>query len=298
MSTLNAAKVYLDSLENVKTKKAMQDGLFAVLLCHGEQSRLPEDIFTANWHMIEQQDVNEIKTRLIAQYSPNTVNLRLAALRGVLDTCWRMGLMTKDALERLRVEDVKFTRDAIGRMLDKFETTALLEACGPGVEGARNRAMIAIALQTGLRREELSDLTREGYNPYESRLTVIGKGNKMRHVYLGDQVRMILNEYLQYRGDSPDWLFYSLDAHGKLRPGKKLGVQGLHDMLQKVLANAGLDDISWHDFRRTFISRLLDSGVDIVQVSKMAGHSSVEQTKRYDRRPERTRQNLFTAINI
>ncbi|MDD1463422.1 site-specific integrase, partial [Dolichospermum sp. ST_sed2] len=59
----------------------------------------------------------------------------------------------------------------------------------------------------------------------------------------------------------------------------------------------GVTNFSAHDFRRTFISELLDS-TDIVTVQKLAGHASPELTSRYDRRGEEVKQRAVQAINV
>ena len=53
-----------------------------------------------------------------------------------------------------------------------------------------------------------------------------------------------------------------------------------------------------HDMRRTFVSDLLDVGVDLSTVSKMAGHENPNTTMRYDRRPTRVMQDAAEKLDI
>ena len=186
-----------------------------------------------------------------------------------------------------------------GRYISQQEFDTLIEVClaDDTYAGLRDRAMFALAYSTGPRVHEVAglkvrDVTSVKGDELMYEVRIIGKGNKERPVkpvLVGGSAQYLL-EWLLLRVSTPGALFCYIT-----RPSKRTGAKGVisrkethltTDALVKILEKrqlaAVLAHLNWHNFRRTYISDLINQ-YDLVTAEKIIGHSSTSITAQYDR---------------
>lgn len=242
-----------------------------------------------------------MRGRLLDGYAPATANRILSALRGVLEQAWLLGQLSAEDYHRAaRLSPVNGEALPAGRELSAEEISALLQDCmkDPRPIGTRDAAIIAMMFGTGLRREEVTRLNLNDYDAEKEKLVIQGKRSRQRTAYLVDGAIVALRDWLRFRGQDTGPLFLSVKKGGKLIYGRRLTPQAIYHILATRAKRAGVKFFTPHDLRRTFVSNLLDAGVDIATVAKMAGHSNIHTTARYDRRPEEAKQRAARLLNI
>ena len=167
--------------------------------------------------------------------------------------------------------------------------------------GARDAAVIALGYGGGRRRAELAglsldDVTDEGDDQIVVR--VIGKRKKERLAYMDNGGAEAIRDWLAIRGDDPGPLFWSGRKGGRVNRGHGMTAQAIRDVIDRRARQAGIEHLTPHDLRRSFVSDLLDAGVDIATVAAMAGHAQIETTRRYDRRGEQAKQRAARSLHV
>jgi site-specific recombinase XerD len=267
------------------------------------------------WWLLRYQHSEAIRGRLAENYAPATANKMLSAMKGVLKSCWRLGLMSADERDRASdVEPVRGTRLPPGRSIPRGELRSLFEVCAREANdprlrarGVRDAAMLALLYVGGLRRTELASLRLSDYDPQERAVRIRGKGNKERQVFAEGGADLLLASWLELRGEgeSEEPLFLPVRKDGEVRHtdahGEKkisLSDQAVYKMVKRRHREAKIKEVSPHDFRKTFVGDLLDAIGDLSTVQKLAGHSDPATTARYDRRGERAMREAASHLHV
>lgn len=292
----NPAAVYLASLSE-GSRRTMRWALdnVAGLLTAGRYDALEVD-----WAQLRFQHVAAIRSRLIEQYAASTVNKHLSGIKGTLAAAYRLGLIGGDQYRKATdVESVKSDTEPAGRMLSSREIGALLKACteDPSPAGARDAAMIALLAVAGPRRSEIVKLNLGDYNPEAGAVRIRkAKGNKDRTVYIDNEARQAMTDWLGIRGPTEGPLFIPVHQTGRMRISR-MAPQSIYDILKKRANEGDVSNVSPHDLRRTAISNLIDA-TDLSTAQKIAGHSDPATTTRYDRRGDRAKQEAAAKLNV
>jgi integrase/recombinase XerD len=221
-------------------------------------------------------------------------------LRGVLRAARDLGHMSaEDYMRAVSFKPLYGETLPRGRALTAGEIAGLLDTCGsdPTAAGARDGALIALLRVGGLRRAEICKLTVADYDSETGALRIQGKGNKERSAYVSDSAAEALADWLAVRGDVPGALFQPI-TKGHSIERRHMTPQAIYDALAKRARSAGVTNLSPHDFRRTFVSDLLDAGADISTVQRLAGHANVQTTARYDRRGEQAKRRAVDLLHV
>lgn len=292
------AAVYLGGL-SPGSRRTMKHALDAIssLLTQGSANHL-----TLDWAALKYKHTSAIRFALSEKYAPATANKMLGALRRVLKEALLLDQIDPaDYQKAIAIQDIKHSRELRGRALTRSEVARLIDNCKQdpnSVMGARDAALMAILRGGGLRREEAVNLELRDLNVADGSLRVRqGKGNKDRTVYLPPLLLSLVEDWISLRGKTRGALLCHV-RKGKQVIVRSLTPQSVWLVLKNRASDAGVDDFSPHDFRRTFISELLDAGIDIVTVQQLAGHASPEQTSKYDRRKEETKRRAVSVLDL
>ena len=200
---------------------------------------------------------------------------KLATIRSFFNyLCNKVHLLENNPCKDMDSPKLKKT---LPRYLTLNESVALLESVdGPNRE--RDYCILTLFLNCGLRISELIGLDKGDIQ--EDALRVLGKGNKVRIVYLNQACLDALEQYLKVRrpivGRDQDALFLS-------SRNRRISRSTVHALVKKHLSEAGLDSTQYssHKLRHTAATLMLHNGVDLKAVQEVLGHEHLNTTEIY-----------------
>lgn len=233
--------------------------------------------------------VNAYKTHLYnSELAPATINLRLTAVKKMAREASDNQLLplgVADAIER--VKGVQIYGRRLGLWLSKQQIEDLMGAPDSNtVVGARDRAMIALMIGSGLRRDELARTTFEQIQQRDGRwilVDVLGKGKKLRSIPIAPFAKHHVDLWAKAAGlpEPPTGrIFKRLRKDGKII-GEKIGPNAVFAAIKKYAEAIGLDDLGPHDLRRSFAKLAHKGKASIEQISLSLGHRNMATTQRY-----------------
>ncbi len=209
--------------------------------------------------------------------SPRSVNRKLSTLKSFFKYLVKTHVLTINPMQKLQGPKVA---KKLPVFIDENQTKNLFEGYTfkEGFEGLRDKLVIDIFYQTGIRRAELIGLKENDIDFFNGHLKVLGKRNKERIIPFGIDLKRNLEEYLNVKKHTNlqnPFLLVTL-KNTQLSPQHVTKI--VSEVLSAVTTNSKK---SPHVLRHTFATHLLNNGADINAVKELLGHASLAATQIY-----------------
>ncbi|WP_051272184.1 tyrosine-type recombinase/integrase [Shimazuella kribbensis] len=231
-------------------------------------------------HEITTLDLQDWKQhmQIREKLTPATINKRVSSIKMYWSFLLDAQLATVDVTKKVKTKRSSKVNEA-PRWLTRKEVARILHTVDNGKkewERKRDKAIILFMLMAGLRISEVRDLDLLAIDEHYWRITITaGKGGKWRMAPMNPDLIRAYKEWREIRGNIDcQQLFVT-------RNGTSISRQGIHKQLKKYFRALEDKDVSAHCLRHTFCKNLIDQEVKIQEVAMLAGHESIETTRRY-----------------
>lgn len=212
-----------------------------------------------------------------------TQNYHIIALRAFLKYLRRVGVNVYDPE---RIELAKTHQKELDLITEKdLQNLFKITSEKDDIASLRDNAILEMLFSTGLRVSELCGLSR-----YEdlsrSEISVMGKGGKVRVVFVSDSAKNAVVRYIKERTDMDEAMFVDHSRRAFARQQKHLPIglttRSVQRIIEKYAAMAGIaKKCTPHVLRHFFATNLLYNGADLRTVQMMLGHASISTTQIY-----------------
>lgn len=256
-------------------RKSVRQTLIMLRSFSGLYSLIAEEITSSHITQWKKQNCKNEKTG--KSLAPQTVNRRLALIKGMFSWAMREGHISQNPLKS-NVEMLKESDNNRIRYLEPDERERLLTALEKrdGEEKDYLRCAVLLSLNTGIRKGTLLRLRWE-YVDWERKTLLlpaqIMKGGKTHVIPLNSVAWEALKDWKKRLKDSSRWIFPGDTPEGHLGDIK--------NPWETLLKRAKVQNLKWHDMRHDFGSQLAMAGVDILTIKKLMCHADLRMTLVY-----------------
>ncbi|HRX63674.1 MAG TPA: tyrosine-type recombinase/integrase [Candidatus Absconditabacterales bacterium] len=233
-------------------------------------------------------DVTKIKPMYMLDYrmylnqlglSKKTINYHIVAIRSFFKFCLKNDIdcMSPDKLELARIPNREINFLLEEEVMKIMNAPMQIEK--DDLKRKRDIAILWMLYGTGLRVSELISIKRDQIDTNNKQFSVRGKGSKIRAIFMTNQAKDALVNYLKARSDTSDYLFISLSGNSF---GKVLSRNSVEAIVKKYTSIAGIKKkVTPHTLRHSFATTLIKKGADIRAVQTLLGHASITTTQIY-----------------
>jgi len=213
-----------------------------------------------------------------------SVSRKLSCLRSFFGWLKREGMLSENPMLKVRAPKVEkrlpqFVKES------EFDGARLNAVFSNTFDGLRDRLMLEIFYQTGIRREELIQLKERDVSV--THIKVLGKRNKERIIPIGKELVELIREYRQNKPQGPD----SQEALFVKKDGRKLSAKFVYRKINAYLGVVtNVQKKSPHVLRHTFATHMLNNGAGLETLKELLGHANLSATQVYT-------HNSFAQIN-
>ncbi len=224
---------------------------------------------------INSEHIEEYKKQRLGEgVKKSTINRELSCLRLIFNKAISWGYLDESPMK-----DFKFFSEKdnfMERVLSLEEEDRLLKNCA----SMAVRDFIVIGLNTGMRKSEILSLEWKNVS-LEKRviLVTMTKSGKNREIPINDTLHSLLDR-----------------LHGSNGSGRMFPYVNVYWSFKKAARLAGIPEVRLHDLRHTFATRLIESGVDIITLRDLLGHSQSAVTERYTHPNENLKRVAVDAL--
>ena len=224
--------------------------------------------------------LNRQKTEDGAEIKKKTQNYYLIGLRCFLKYLAKRGVAT---LAPERIELAKVGARELDLISEEDLARIMRAPAGNDNKSLRDRAILELLFSTGLRVSELCNLDRDSMHLGRDEFSVRGKGEKVRVVFLSDEARTALKNYLDKRDDPAEAMFVNFRrGQDQLDDSARLTPRSVERIIKYYAVKAGVSKkVTPHVLRHCFATDLLSNGADLRSVQAMLGHANITTTQVY-----------------